>query len=586
MPATADNYSDFFSTTLAGGAGGVGTSLNPADTTLFVTSSSNAPAAVPFPLVLTAGPSNEIVKVTAISGGPGNAQCTVVRAQDGTSALTWAPTATVVAHDLTAGGLTNLWTAVNSGRVFNVKDYGAKGDGSTDDSAAIASAVAAAVAARGGVVYFPASSGAYLWTPATTLSLASSNGVVLAGDCGGLFDIASTGGAAATGVPASELRYTATGSQTFINAQQAMGFALDGLAVRYSSTTYTGRLIDAGSAGVTANPSVGLLVRRALLAGTTSTANGAILLYLDGMVDALLEAVTFGYATTGVIGRDASAGSGFSNGIVFLGCRFTRLTTAVLNPAKQWAFTGCTFEINPSNNPAPVKSQDGTRPCAGLSFVGCGFWDSSGASSGFWVDVFGNSASFTDCFVDVLGAGSGFVRINTDATLTTFDGLVLHGMTFNGGGGTILTTAGTGGFSNLDIGTLSNLGALTDPTSSLDLTTNPISFAPVRSTLAFSSYSTAGAVNIRRDSVQAITLTGTPVTPTFPSVQSGVAHKIRLELVQDATGSRLVTWPASVKWGTPGAPTLSTAANAIDVVEFVSRDGGVTWRGVLIAKGY
>lgn len=38
---------------------------------------------------------------------------------------------------------------------FNVRDFGAKGDNSTDDAAAISSAIAAAGAAGGGVVYFP-----------------------------------------------------------------------------------------------------------------------------------------------------------------------------------------------------------------------------------------------------------------------------------------------------------------------------------------------------------------------------------------------------------------------------------------------
>jgi hypothetical protein len=41
-----------------------------------------------------------------------------------------------------------------------------------------------------------------------------------------------------------------------------------------------------------------------------------------------------------------------------------------------------------------------------------------------------------------------------------------------------------------------------------------------------------------------------------------------LKVIQDATGSRAVTWPASVKWPSGTAPTLSTAANAIDIVTF------------------
>lgn len=52
---------------------------------------------------------------------------------------------------------------------YNVKAYGAKGDGSTDDTTAINSAIAAAQSASGGVVYFPA--GFYnISSPLTTLS--------------------------------------------------------------------------------------------------------------------------------------------------------------------------------------------------------------------------------------------------------------------------------------------------------------------------------------------------------------------------------------------------------------------------------
>ena len=42
-----------------------------------------------------------------------------------------------------------------------------------------------------------------------------------------------------------------------------------------------------------------------------------------------------------------------------------------------------------------------------------------------------------------------------------------------------------------------------------------------------------------------------------------------IEIIQDAIGSRTISWPSDVKWPGGTAPTLSTAANAIDVVTMV-----------------
>lgn len=44
---------------------------------------------------------------------------------------------------------------------------------------------------------------------------------------------------------------------------------------------------------------------------------------------------------------------------------------------------------------------------------------------------------------------------------------------------------------------------------------------------------------------------------------------ITIVLVQDGTGSRTVTWPATVKWSGGTAPTLTTTASKRDVFTFV-----------------
>lgn len=41
-----------------------------------------------------------------------------------------------------------------------------------------------------------------------------------------------------------------------------------------------------------------------------------------------------------------------------------------------------------------------------------------------------------------------------------------------------------------------------------------------------------------------------------------------LMLIQDGTGSRTATWPATVKWVGASAPTLTATGGAVDVISF------------------
>jgi hypothetical protein len=59
-------------------------------------------------------------------------------------------------------------------------------------------------------------------------------------------------------------------------------------------------------------------------------------------------------------------------------------------------------------------------------------------------------------------------------------------------------------------------------------------------------------------------------TPTNPKV--GLTYV--LEVIQDGSGSRTMTWPASFNWGASGAPTLSTGAAKVDLVTLYCRDAG------------
>ena len=75
-------------------------------------------------------------------------------------------------------------------------------------------------------------------------------------------------------------------------------------------------------------------------------------------------------------------------------------------------------------------------------------------------------------------------------------------------------------------------------------------------------------------SILDLTLTGNCVL-TYPTPAGG--GQFTLLLKQDATGSRTVTWPSTVRWAGGTAPTITATVGRTDVVAFLS--DGTYWLG-------
>jgi hypothetical protein len=106
---------------------------------------------------------------------------------------------------------------------------------------------------------------------------------------------------------------------------------------------------------------------------------------------------------------------------------------------------------------------------------------------------------------------------------------------------------------------------------------------------SFTSASVSGSVTVDLDTarVHRLTMTGNVTSVTFSNVPtSGTAAGLTLYLVQDGTGTRTVTWPASVKWPGGIAPVLSTAASAVDVIVMETTDGGSVWYANFAGRAY
>ena len=85
----------------------------------------------------------------------------------------------------------------------------------------------------------------------------------------------------------------------------------------------------------------------------------------------------------------------------------------------------------------------------------------------------------------------------------------------------------------------------------------------------------------------AITLSSGANNLTFVNIApTGTLQGVNVFAQQDAVGNRLLSYPASVSWGTLGVPVLSTSANAVDILNFVTYTGGSKILGFNSGKGY
>ncbi len=197
--------------------------------------------------------------------------------------------------------------------VYNVKNYGATGDGTTDDGTAIENAVTAMKAAGGGILFFPP--GTYKVNTVTNFTLGSK--VTLWG-YGAVLDFSSNSTVAvarlrvdgAFGSNVSLSANASAGSSTF-TVSSATGLSA-GDWLRISSSD----LVPLADIGGSTTQTIGEFVRIASISGTTVTIDGYLIgTYLTAdsakinKLSTAAEGAIFGIRVigTGVTGTDTSS---------------------------------------------------------------------------------------------------------------------------------------------------------------------------------------------------------------------------------------------------------------------------------------
>lgn len=301
--------------------------------------------------------------------------------------------------------------SVNRGQIpfTSVLSYGAKGDGSTDDTAAIQAAIDS-LPSGGGTILFPALG------DSTRATYICAGGLTLRGKGNVTFE--GLGGQAGAGAGAM-LKYTASGTTPLINGQNSFAFTLQNLFVYYTSTSFTGIFIDLRN--VSGLDTSYVTIRDCYIGGTSlgPAQNAASLLNLDKCNVSQIERVSFAYGVVGITGQATSAS--YSNSNFIYGCSFHTLSTAAIyNPGEAWSISHCTFEDTVANGLA----HDPTVLCQGLTIAGCWTGDAIGGTQ---FSIGGNGINFIGNWV---GSTSGTgIAIDTPSGGVSIIGNEFHSAT-------------------------------------------------------------------------------------------------------------------------------------------------------------
>ena len=111
--------------------------------------------------------------------------------------------------------------------------------------------------------------------------------------------------------------------------------------------------------------------------------------------------------------------------------------------------------------------------------------------------------------------------------------------------------------------------------------TGTATFQGLKESPVVANSGSAYTVNFSTSSITDLTLTAN-TTLTFPTATAGAQGT--LLITQDATGSRTVTWPSSIRWASGTAPTLTATAAKTDVISFLAV--GNYWLGFVGGQNY
>lgn len=252
---------------------------------------------------------------------------------------------------------------------IDVFAYGAKCDGSTNDTVAFQNALNAAAVVHGTVL-----------VPTTGTSFCVIAGqLIMDGFIGVSFQ--GFAGVPGGGTPRPWIRFSGTASP-LISAKSTTGVAIQNLYLQYTNVSFTGNLIDISHSALATDTALDIF-QNLTLAGSGTAANATCLISLDQGTDTVINNSAFHVAKTGICG--AATNASYSNRVRVTNNLFSSSTgdlsiAAISNAAQGWTISGNTFELGTAAGNMKILAG-----LAGLSNLGMNFngnWSGDDTATG------------------------------------------------------------------------------------------------------------------------------------------------------------------------------------------------------------
>ena len=326
-----------------------------------------------------------------VTGGQNGTTWTVVRGAENSTEATHLIDAPV-SHYVTGGGLNNIsaylqttlpetpgaaatlatfgrnstWAQPTLRDFASVLDFGAIGDGVTDNSSAIIEAIA---------------SGADLWWPQGIYCVSEE---LVPGITSVRWRGTGAGNPPGESGPGSVIVWTPSGSGTLLNAAES-AFVAEQIAFVYSNSGYTGNLVQIGNASTDA----GQCAFRDCAFGAIDSGNplgAASLLNLYSTPGTEVACCAFSGGKVAINGPTPGGTNSWANGVTIRDCNFSGYENwAIYNPAGAWKISRNIFEPSSSSGSTGIGSGSGSF-IAGLHVDGNWFGDAT-LGNGAWIDL-------------------------------------------------------------------------------------------------------------------------------------------------------------------------------------------------------